>query len=199
MARTRGSGQPAAERAETSLDAAMRAPSTTTPEVVVLDYVEEEVKVKEVVDPRRDLYLSTVDGSVSPFVGATQALLCKSYQSLRRLSCSLYQFSKLQSFNFPFVFLKYIANRKLSRYSSPIIPVRVGPHAETFPVHKDILTKSEYFRKALDGEFREAGDQAIDLPEEDPDIFSFVIAYLYEEKFVPIKPMAMALGRQSFL
>ncbi|PMD25018.1 hypothetical protein NA56DRAFT_594243 [Hyaloscypha hepaticicola] len=140
MARTRASGQPA-ERGETSLDAAMRAPSTTTPEVVVLDYVEEEAKEKEVADPKRDLYLSTVDG----------------------------------------------------RYSSPIIPVRVGPHAETFPVHKDILTKSEYFRKALDGEFREAGDQAIDLPEENPDIFSFVIAYLYEEKFVPIKPMAMAL------
>jgi hypothetical protein len=62
MARTRGSGQAAAERPETSLDAAMRAPSTTTPEVVVLDYVEEEVKVKEIADPRRDLYLSTVDG-----------------------------------------------------------------------------------------------------------------------------------------
>jgi hypothetical protein len=103
-----------------------------------------------------------------------------------------------QSFNLPFQFVKYIANRKLSRYSSPIIPVRVGPHAETFPVHKDILMKSEYFRKALDGEFREAGDQAIDLPEEDPDIFSFVVAFLYEEKFVPIKPMAMALGEQAF-
>jgi hypothetical protein len=40
----------------------MRAPSTTTPEVVVLDFVEEEVKVKEVADPRKDLFLSTVDG-----------------------------------------------------------------------------------------------------------------------------------------
>ncbi len=62
MARTRGSAQSAAERGETSLDAAMRAPSTTTPEVVVLDFVEEEVKVKEVADPRKDLFLSTVDG-----------------------------------------------------------------------------------------------------------------------------------------
>lgn len=61
MARTRASGQPA-ERGETSLDAAMRAPSTTTPEVVVLDYVEEEAKVIEIADPKRDLYLSTVDG-----------------------------------------------------------------------------------------------------------------------------------------
>jgi len=105
------------------------------------------------------------------------------------------QIPKLQSL---FHLVGYIANRKLSRYSSPIIPIRVGPHAETFPVHKDILTKSEYFRKALDGQFREAGNQAIDLPEEDPDIFSFVIAFLYEEKFVPIKPMAMALGEKLF-
>ena len=85
------------------------------------------------------------------------------------------------------------------RYSSPIIPVRVGPHAETFPVHRDILKRSEYFRRALEGEFREAGDQAIDLPEEDPDIFSFVVAFLYEHRFVPIKPMAMALRQCPFL
>jgi len=76
-----------------------------------------------------------------------------------------------------------------------VIPVRCGPHAETFPVHRDILTKSEYFRKALEGEFKEADDQAIDLPEEDPSIFSFVVAYLYEGKFVPIKPIASVLGR----
>lgn len=57
MARTRG-----ADRPETSLDAAMRAPSTTTPDVVVLDFVEEEVKPKDHSDPRKDLWLSTVDG-----------------------------------------------------------------------------------------------------------------------------------------
>jgi hypothetical protein len=57
-------------------------------------------------------------------------------------------------------------------------------------VHRDILTRSEYFRKALDGEFREAGEQAIDLPEEDPALFEFVVAYLYESKFCPIRPVA---------
>ena len=66
-----------------------------------------------------------------------------------------------------------------------------------FSVHRDILTKSEYFRKALDGEFREAEDQAMDLPEEDPAIFSFVVAFLYEEKYVPIKPIATVLGELS--
>ncbi|KAL2064900.1 hypothetical protein VTL71DRAFT_4040 [Oculimacula yallundae] len=127
--------------AESSLDAVMRAPSTTTPDVVVLDFIREEVKPKDLIDPKKDLWLSTADG----------------------------------------------------RYSSTIIPVRVGVHAETFPIHKDILCKSEYFRRALEGEFKEAGDQAIDLPEENPDIFSFVVAYLYEEKFSPIKTMSTVL------
>jgi hypothetical protein len=75
----------------------------------------------------------------------------------------------------------------------------VGPACEVFPVHKDILTRSEYFSKALDGEFREASEQAIDLPEEDPAIFSFVVAYLYEQKYVPIKPIATVLGKSSLL
>ncbi|TVY86400.1 hypothetical protein LAWI1_G007780 [Lachnellula willkommii] len=79
------------------------------------------------------------------------------------------------------------------RHQSKIIPVRVGPHAEEFPVHREILRKSEYFRRALDGEFKEASLQAIDLPEEDPSIFSFVVSYLYEDKFLPIKPVATVL------
>tara|TARA_R110002060_G_scaffold75146_1_gene84714 strand:- start:68 stop:262 length:195 start_codon:yes stop_codon:yes gene_type:complete len=47
---------------ESSLDAVMRAPSTTTPDVVVLDFVREEVKPKDLIDPRKDLWLSTADG-----------------------------------------------------------------------------------------------------------------------------------------
>lgn len=71
MARTRASGSSAqpverGERtAEQTLDAAMRAPSTTTPEVVVLDHVDEvKEKLEENVDPKRDLFISTVDGRV---------------------------------------------------------------------------------------------------------------------------------------
>lgn len=39
--------------AESSLDAVMRAPSTTAPDVVVLDSVREEVKPRELIDPRK--------------------------------------------------------------------------------------------------------------------------------------------------
>jgi hypothetical protein len=53
---------PTTDRPERSLDAEMRAPSTTTPDVVVLDFVEDDTKVKEVADPKKDLWLSSVDG-----------------------------------------------------------------------------------------------------------------------------------------
>ena len=46
----------------------------------------------------------------------------------------------------------------------------------------------------MDGEFQEAKDQAVYLHEEQPHLFSFVVAYLYEEKYVPIKPSATVLG-----
>ncbi|RSM02233.1 hypothetical protein CEP52_008061 [Fusarium oligoseptatum] len=81
------------------------------------------------------------------------------------------------------------------RYSSPPVPIRVGPlnNIQTFYVHRDILIQAEWFRKALCGEFREAEEQVIDLPEEDPAIFHFLIAFLYEGRFEPIRPAASAL------
>ncbi|KAK0618146.1 hypothetical protein B0T17DRAFT_325208 [Bombardia bombarda] len=126
-----------------TLDHVMRAPSTTLPDVVVLNSPPEETERKEVLDPKEDLWLSTADG----------------------------------------------------RFSSPIIPLRVGesPDIGTFYVHKHILLKSKYFERALCGEFRESNAQSIDLPEEDPGIFHFLIAFLYEGKYDPIKPIASVL------
>jgi hypothetical protein len=57
MARTRG-----VNSGESSLDAAMRAPSTQQPDVVVLDSVDEEPKARDTSDPKKDLWLSTSDG-----------------------------------------------------------------------------------------------------------------------------------------
>ncbi|KAM5365034.1 hypothetical protein ACJZ2D_011229 [Fusarium nematophilum] len=84
------------------------------------------------------------------------------------------------------------------RYSSPPIPIRVGPLSsiQTFYVHRDILLRAEWFRKALCSEFKESGEQAIDLPEEDPAIFHFLVAFLYEGRFEPIRPAASVLEPQ---
>ncbi|KAF5259595.1 hypothetical protein FOXYS1_9784 [Fusarium oxysporum] len=81
------------------------------------------------------------------------------------------------------------------RYCSAPVPIRVGPlnNMQTFYVHRDILVQAEWFRKALCGNFREASEQFIDLPEEDPAIFHFLVAFLYEGCFEPIRPAASVL------
>lgn len=53
---------PTTDRPERSLDAEMRAPSTTTPDVVVLDFIDHDAKFKELADPKKDLWLTSVDG-----------------------------------------------------------------------------------------------------------------------------------------
>ena len=172
-----------------TLGSVMEAPSTTTPDVVVLDALDEDVKPREVADPRRDLWLSSSDGYVLSdrlCARLASAILCSKGPRRVRTCTRFIQQAMIRYFA--------DANNFSRRHQSPIVPIRVGPHAETFYVHRDILTKSEYFRKALDGEFREAGDQAMDLPEEDPAIFSFVVAFLYEERYMPIKPIAAVLG-----
>ncbi|KAK4205315.1 hypothetical protein QBC40DRAFT_50752 [Triangularia verruculosa] len=126
-----------------TLDEVMKEPSTSIPDVVVLNSVSEPRLRRDTLDPREDLWMSTADG----------------------------------------------------RYSSSIIPLKVGtsPHTETFYVHKHILTKYEYFEKALCGSFKESETQSIELPEEDPAIFHFLVSYFYEGRYDPIKPLAAVL------
>ncbi|KAJ9142143.1 hypothetical protein NKR23_g7465 [Pleurostoma richardsiae] len=121
----------------------MRAPSTNPPDVVVLEFLPNDLNRKDILNPKEDLWLSTVDG----------------------------------------------------RYNSPIIPVRVGegPSMQVFQVHKHVLLKAKWFRKALCGEFSEAETQVLNLPNEDPSVFHFLVAFLYEGRYIPTKPLSDAL------
>jgi hypothetical protein len=61
-------------------------------------------------------------------------------------------------------------------------------------VHRDILIKYEYFEKALCGGFLESNNQSLYFPDDDPGIFHFLIAYIYEGRYDPIKPIASVLS-----
>ncbi|OIW34854.1 hypothetical protein CONLIGDRAFT_27757 [Coniochaeta ligniaria NRRL 30616] len=76
-----------------------------------------------------------------------------------------------------------------------MVPLYVGEHPDTatFYVHRDILIKYEYFEKALCGGFLESNNQALHFPDDDPGIFHFLIAYIYEGRYDPIKPIASVL------
>ncbi|KAH8905447.1 hypothetical protein BR93DRAFT_970237 [Coniochaeta sp. PMI_546] len=133
----------AGHRAPRTLEDVMRAPSSTLPDVIVLESLPEGIDRKEVLDPKEDLWLTTADG----------------------------------------------------RYSSPMVPLYVGedPDTATFYVHRDILIKYEYFEKALCGGFLESNNQSLCFPDDDPGIFHFLVAYFYEGRYDPIKPIASVL------
>lgn len=60
-----------------------------------------------------------------------------------------------------------------------VVQVKVGPE-KTFVNHKGILCRSAaYFKAALEGEFKESKDEVLELPEDDPVVFSHFELWLY--------------------
>jgi hypothetical protein len=69
--------------------------------------------------------------------------------------------------------------------TSAIVTIVVGPDQRLFAAHEDVLCHSPYFADALRGQFFESGNRRIDLPTEEPEIFSCVLEYLYKGDYYP--------------
>ncbi|KAI4268111.1 MAG: hypothetical protein LQ337_008031 [Flavoplaca oasis] len=64
-----------------------------------------------------------------------------------------------------------------------VVTVLVGPEETAFRIHKGLLcSKSEYFRAAFEGSFRESTEKKIQLRDEDSKIFQFYAALIYTDK-----------------
>ena len=72
-----------------------------------------------------------------------------------------------------------------SSLTSPIITLCVGPEQRLFAAHEDVLTLSPFFSACLKGQFLEAHSKRIDLPDEQPEILSSVLEYLYKGDYYP--------------
>lgn len=68
---------------------------------------------------------------------------------------------------------------KYSTLTSPIITITVGREGRLFAAHEDVLCLSPFFAAACRGKFLEAESKRISLPDEEPEIFSCVLEYLY--------------------
>lgn len=66
-----------------------------------------------------------------------------------------------------------------STLTSPIVTFTVGREGRLFAAHEDVLSASPFFAAACRGQFLEAQSKRIDLPDEEPEIFSCVLEYLY--------------------
>ncbi|KAI9805864.1 MAG: hypothetical protein M1825_000478 [Sarcosagium campestre] len=69
--------------------------------------------------------------------------------------------------------------------TSPIITIVVGQEQRLFAAHEDVLCLSPFFKAACRGQFREAHARRIDLADEQPEIFSSVLEYLYKGDYYP--------------
>lgn len=68
---------------------------------------------------------------------------------------------------------------------SAIVTISVGPSQRLFAAHEDILSKSPYFAQACRSQFFEASGKRVELPDEEPEVFSAVLEYLYKGDYTP--------------
>lgn len=72
-----------------------------------------------------------------------------------------------------------------STLTSPIITLVVGREPRIFAAHEDVLSLSPFFTAALKGQFYESATKRVSLPDEDPQIFSCILEYLYKGDYYP--------------
>jgi hypothetical protein len=68
---------------------------------------------------------------------------------------------------------------------SPIVTLTVGREGRLFAAHEDVLCQSPYFEVLCHGQYLEAQSKRIALPEEEPEVFSAVLEYLYKGDYYP--------------
>jgi len=68
---------------------------------------------------------------------------------------------------------------------SPIITLTVGEEGRLFAAHEDVLCQSPFFEVLCRGQYLEVQSKRIALPEEEPEVFSAVLEYLYKGDYYP--------------
>jgi len=72
-----------------------------------------------------------------------------------------------------------------STLTSPIITLTVGRDQRLFAAHEEVLCKAPFFATICRSQFMESAGKRIDLPDEEPVIFSSVLEYLYKGDYIP--------------
>lgn len=76
--------------------------------------------------------------------------------------------------------------RQHSSSPSPIVTVTIGREGRLFAAHEDVLRQAPFFDAACQGiAFPDAQGRRISLPDEEPEVFSAVLEYLYKGDYYP--------------
>jgi hypothetical protein len=68
---------------------------------------------------------------------------------------------------------------------SPIVTLAVGREGRLFAAHEDVLCQAPFFEEVLRGNHPEARSKRISLPDEEPEVFSAILEYLYKGDYYP--------------
>ena len=68
---------------------------------------------------------------------------------------------------------------------SPIVTLAIGAEGRLFAAHEDVLCQSPFFEAACRGTVFDAQSRRISLPDEEPEVFSAVLEYLYKGDYYP--------------
>lgn len=77
-----------------------------------------------------------------------------------------------------------MSHQCLSSLTSPIITIVVGREQRLFAAHEDVLAHSSYLTALCRQQFFES-PKRIELPEDEPEIFSSVLEYMYKGDYFP--------------
>lgn len=69
--------------------------------------------------------------------------------------------------------------------ASPIVTLVVGSEQRLFAAHEDVLATSPFFDNALRNGYMDVASKRISLPDEEPEIFSSVLEFLYKGDYTP--------------
>lgn len=77
------------------------------------------------------------------------------------------------------------SNQTSPTIGSAIITLAVGHEQRLFAAHEDVLCHSPYFQSACRDQFFSSTNKRIDLADEDPEVFSSILEYLYKGDYYP--------------
>ncbi|KAL8754671.1 MAG: hypothetical protein Q9184_005039 [Pyrenodesmia sp. 2 TL-2023] len=72
------------------------------------------------------------------------------------------------------------------RFTGPTFTILAGPSQKEFSVHSSVLGTSPVFARICEGEFKEAHERRISLPEDSSQDFDAIVEYLYTGNFLTV-------------
>ena len=68
---------------------------------------------------------------------------------------------------------------------SPIVTLIVGQEQRIFAAHENVLAASPFFQSVLQNQMVDSQTKKIALPDEEPEVFSSILEYLYKADYYP--------------